>query len=53
MKTEGNAYAFKDKVGNSLLYFCVEDDIDGQSIRVEENWSKEIEVKIDQTHIAT
>ena len=43
----------KDKPGNSLLYFCVVGNIDGQDIRIEENWSNEIEVKIDQIHIAT
>lgn len=53
IKTEGKTYALKDKVGNSLLYFCVEGDIDGQTIRIEENWSEDIEVKVDQTLIAT
>jgi len=28
-------------------------NIDGQDIRIEENWSNEIEVKIDKIHIAT
>jgi len=53
IKTERNNYFLKDKPGNSLLYFCVEGDIDGKDIRIEENWSKEIEVKIGQIHIAT
>lgn len=53
IKTEGKTYFLKDKAGNSLLYFCVEGDIEGQNIRIEENWSKEIEVRIDQIHIAT
>lgn len=53
IKTERKTYFFKDKPGNSLLYFCVEGDIDGQDIRIEENWSEEIEVKMDQIHIAT
>lgn len=53
VKTENNTCFLKDKPGNSLLYFCVEGDIGGRDIRIEENWSKEIEVKIDQIHIAT
>lgn len=53
IKTERKTYTLRDKVGNSLLYFCVEGDIDGQNIRIEENWGGEIEVKVDQTHIAT
>src|SRR5699024_4325160 len=43
----------KDKTGNSLLYFCVVGNIDGQDIRIEENWRSEIEVKTDQVRIAT
>src|SRR5690625_1858633 len=47
IKTEEKTYFLKDKPGNSLLYFCVVGNIDGQDIRIEENWSSEIEVKID------
>lgn len=53
IKTEKETYLFKDKPGNSLLYFCVKGDINGQDIQIEENWSKEIEVKLDKIHIAT
>lgn len=53
IRTEGETYTLEDKAGNSLLYFCVIGDIDGKNIRIEENWSKEVEVKVDQTHIAT
>ncbi|MFD1435859.1 hypothetical protein ACFQ5F_13200 [Kroppenstedtia eburnea] len=53
IRTEGETYALKDKAGNSLLYFCVVGDIDGKNIRIEENWSKEVEVKVDQAQIAT
>ncbi|GGP08687.1 hypothetical protein [Oceanobacillus neutriphilus] len=53
IKTEEKTYFLKDKPGNSLLYFCVVGNIDGQDIRIEENWSSDIEVKIDQIHIAT
>lgn len=53
IRAEEKSYTLKDKAGNSLLYFCVQGDIDGRNIRFEENWSKEIEVKIDQTHRAT
>ena len=53
IETEEKTYFLKDKPGNSLLYFCVVGKIDEQDIRIEENWSSEIEVKIDQIHIAT
>lgn len=53
IKTEEKTYTLKDKVGNSLLYFCIEGNIERQIIRIEENWSKDLEIKIDQTHIAT
>lgn len=53
IETEEKTYFLKDKPGNSLLYFCVVGNIDEQDIRIEENWSNEIEVKIDQIHIAT
>jgi|SRR5690625_119129 len=53
IETEEKTYFLKDKPGNSLLYFCVVGNIDDQDIRIEENWSSEIEVKIDQVHIAT
>ena len=53
IETEEKTYYLKDKPGNSLLYFCVVGNIDGQNIRIEENWGGEIEVKIDQIPIAT
>jgi len=53
IETEEETYFLKDKLGNSLLYFCVVGNIDGQDIRIEENWNSEIEVKIDQIHTAT
>lgn len=53
VKMAEETYMLKDKVGNNLLYFCVEGNIEGENIRVEENWSREIEVKVSKTHIAT
>ncbi|MFC0015477.1 MULTISPECIES: hypothetical protein [Allobacillus] len=53
IKTEEKTYFLKDKPGNSLLYFCVVGNIDGQEIRIEENWNSDIEVKIDHIQIAT
>src|SRR5690625_505262 len=53
IETETKTYYLKDKPGNNLLYFCVVGNIDEQDIRIEENWNSEIEVKIDQIHIAT
>ena len=53
IETEEETYFLKDKPGNSLLYFCVVGNIDGQDIRIEENWNSEIEVKIDNIHVST
>jgi len=53
IETEEETYFLKDKPGNSLLYFCVVGNIDGQDIRIEENWNSEIEVKTDKVRIAT
>lgn len=53
IKMEGKTYTLKDKAGNSLLYFCVVGEIGGKNIRIDENWSEEVEIKIDGTHIAT
>jgi len=53
IETETKTYYLKDKPGNSLLYFCVVGKIDGQDIRIEENWSSDIEVKVEKMHIAT
>src|SRR5690625_44528 len=50
---EGRQYNLRDKPIKNLLYFCVEGDIDGQSIKIEENWNGHIEVRVDDTHIAT
>ena len=53
IETEEETYFLKDKPGNSLFYFCVVGNIDGQDIRIEENWRSEIEVKIDKIHVST
>ncbi|MBD8007586.1 hypothetical protein [Bacillus norwichensis] len=53
IQTEEKTYTLKDKAGNSLLSFCVEGNIESQNIRIEENWSQNLEIKVDQTHIAT
>lgn len=53
IRTEKETYTLKDKAGHSLLYFCVAGDIDGKPIQIEENWSGDIEVKVEQTHVAT
>ncbi|HLR07718.1 MAG TPA: hypothetical protein VK136_00425 [Bacillota bacterium] len=50
---EDRQYNLRDKPIKNLLYFCVEGDIDGQSIKIEENWNGHIEVRADDTHIAT
>src|SRR5690625_3171123 len=46
-------YTLKDKPVKNLLYFCVEGEIDGQIIKIEENWSGHIEVRVDDVKIAT
>lgn len=53
IESDEGIYVFKDKSGNSLLYFCVVGKMNDKDIRIEENWSSEIEVKIDQVHVAT
>src|SRR5699024_4013242 len=51
VKMAEETYMLKDKVGNNLLYFCVEGNIEGENIRDEEKWSREIEVKMSKTDI--
>ncbi|NGZ75286.1 hypothetical protein [Saccharibacillus alkalitolerans] len=41
----GSAGSFRDKSGNSLLYFCVTGMLDGVEVRIEENWDEELEIK--------
>ncbi len=48
----GKNYFLKDKTGSSLLYFCVVGEIEGEKLLVEENWSKDVEVKIHGRQIA-
>src|SRR5690625_2264649 len=50
---ENKKYILKDQPVKNLLYFCVEGEIDGQIIKIEENWSGDIEVKVDDDQIAT
>src|SRR5699024_1719851 len=45
-------FTLKDKPGNSLLYFCVEGIINEQTVRIEENWYKELEIKVNNEHVA-
>lgn len=53
IRTKKKDYILKDRVGNNFLYFCVNGNINNQSIRIEENWSGNIEIKVDNLHIAT
>lgn len=50
--TQDETLTFKDTVGNNLLYFSVDGELHGQKIHVVENWSEEIEVKVDGSRIA-
>src|SRR5690625_3982359 len=50
---EDKKYTLKDQPVKNLLYFCVEGEIDGQIIKIEEKWSGDIEVKVDDDQIAT
>jgi len=52
VQTKGKEYTLIDKVGNNLLYFCVEGEIKKKKIRVEENWQGDMEVKIDGEQVA-
>ncbi|UNK15900.1 hypothetical protein MNQ98_15175 [Paenibacillus sp. N3/727] len=48
----GEEYILKDNKINSLLYFCVDGMALGKKLRIEENWNKEIEVKVDGQKVA-
>ncbi|MED1783822.1 hypothetical protein P4V43_18545 [Brevibacillus fortis] len=48
----GEEYILKDNAINSLLYFCVDGTVLGKKLRIEENWDKEIEVKLDGQKVA-
>lgn len=45
-------FILKDNPINSLLYFCVDGTVLGKKLRIEENWDKEIEVKLDRRKVA-
>src|SRR5699024_5016351 len=53
ISTNQKDYTLRDKVGNNLLYFSVEGEIDEQGIKIEENWGGDVEVKVDGIKIAT
>ena len=45
-------FILKDNPVNSILYFCVNGVIHGKKLRIEENWNKEIELKVDGQKVA-
>lgn len=53
IKWSRQTYTLRDKPGYNLLYFCVVGKIDDQTVTFEENWSGDIELKIDDVHHAT
>ncbi|GIP62447.1 hypothetical protein J32TS6_10020 [Virgibacillus pantothenticus] len=50
--TESIQYDFKDKLGSNILYFCVVGNMDGQDILIEENWSGDLEIKVNKLRVA-
>lgn len=52
IESDTQTYRLKDKPWNSLLYFCAEGDISGDKLLIEENWSGELEVKVNGLHSA-
>lgn len=52
IQTNDKNYRLKDKAGNNLFYFCVEGKMDEQSIRVEENWSGDVEINVNGSNYA-
>ncbi|ELK48974.1 hypothetical protein M662_17665 [Bacillus sp. SB49] len=48
----GMEFIFKDNPLKSLLYFCVEGEVRGDAVKLEENWNKEIEVKTKKKELA-
>lgn len=46
--TKDQEYELKDKLGNNLLYFCVTGVLDNKKILMEENWDRDIEIKVEK-----
>lgn len=53
LTSNDQAWHLKEKAGNHLLYFCLDGQFDQDSIRIEENWSQQIEIKLNGTLFAT
>jgi len=49
----GETWVLKDNMIRSTVYFCVDGEIHDKKIRFEENWKKEVDVKLDGEKIAT
>jgi len=52
IQTNEKSYTLKDKAWNNLLYFCVTGRMNGYGISIEETWSGDLEVTLDQEQIA-
>ncbi|KAB8136825.1 hypothetical protein F9U64_10015 [Gracilibacillus oryzae] len=50
---EQDSYYLSDNIGKNLLYFSVDGKWNDQDILFEENWSGDIELKVNKVHMAT
>lgn len=50
--TKEHEYELKDRLGNNILYFCVTGVLDNKEILIEENWERDIEIKVEKEIVA-
>lgn len=50
--TKDHEYELQDKIGNNILYFCVKGVLDNKKIVIEENWDRNIEIKVEKQIVA-
>lgn len=48
----GKTWILKDNMIRSTVYFCVDGELHDKKIRFEENWKKEVDVKLDGEKVA-
>lgn len=50
--TADATHRLAEKVGNNVFYFCVTGELDGQTLLIEENWSGNLEVRVNRRKVA-
>lgn len=50
--TDSATHRLAEKMGNNIFYFCVTGEVDGQTLLVEENWSGNLELKVNGRKMA-